>query len=464
MTAYSNTFAIHSPSPIAMRRAAAPDSRLAWGLFLLLNATLFLRPAEIVPQLEALPIYQCIILLCLLLALPLVARQFRSEQLGRNAITLCVIGMLPAVVLSLVMQGDLWGARQYGFEFFKVVLYYLLLITLVDSARRLRQFLVALAVFALVLNVVALLSYHKIIDLTTVAPVEERQYATNPDDNQIVVRLVAAGIYGNPNDLARIIVVGITMCAFGLKRYRSVRARLFWIGALCVFAYALQLTYSRGGLLALIAGIVTLLHAKYGTRKGGALLLLLLPALIIFDGRQTNIDTRSGTGQLRIKLWSEGLVAMRDEPLFGIGTDRYLGMAGNHAHNSFVEAYVETGFFGGTMFMAAFFLATSALYRTKSPASAPCALDPGASELWQMRPYLLSLIVGSIVGQFSSSREYSLPTYMLLGVASAYIGLASQYVPTPTVRMSGRLVLRLIFISFCTLIMFHLYTKANARY
>ena len=463
MTAIANSLAFPARAMVDSARAQAARPRsaaLAWAAFLLLNATLFMRPAEIVPQLEGLPIYQCIIFVCLLLSLPTVLRKLRSQDLSRNAITLCVIGMLPAVVMSLVAQGDLWSARQYGFEFLKVVLYYLLLVSLVDSTRRLRQFLIALVLFALALNVVALLSYHKIVDLATVLPMEEVQWAErNSPDREVVVRLVAAGIYGNPNDLARIIVVGITICAFGLRHYPSKSMRVLWLAALCVFAYALQLTYSRGGLLALIAGVVTLLHARYGTRKGGALLLLLLPLLIIFDGRQTNIDTRSGTGQLRIRLWSAGLVAMRESPLFGIGTDRYSATAGNHAHNSFVEAYVETGFLGGTLFTAAFYLATTALYREKSP-----RLARGDPELWQLRPYLLSLIVGSIVGQFSSSREYSLPTYMLLGLASAYLALAARHAPTPSVGMSGRLVVRMLFVSACTLVMFHLYTKANARF
>jgi hypothetical protein len=87
-----------------------------------------------------------------------------------------------------------------------------------------------------------------------------------------------------------------------------------------------------------------------------------------------------------------------------------------------------------------------------------------APELWRMRPYVLSLVVGTIVGQLSSSREYSLPTYMILGLATAYLALAAKCTPTSAVRLSPRLVARLIVVSACTLVLLHFYTKLNAQF
>jgi O-antigen ligase len=441
-------------------QAEAPSSRLAWVLFLVVNAALFMRPAEIVPELEGWPIYNVLILSCLAVAAPLVIEKLRGDALTQSPITICVLGMLPAVVFSLLVQGDTWNAREWAIEFSKVIIYYMLLVTLVRSPRRMSQFMIALALFSLVLNVVALLSYHKIIDLATVAPMEEAQFQEHSyDDREIVVRLQAAGIYGNPNDLARIIAVGITVCFFALARKRSIAARLWWLLVLATLTYAMRLTYSRGGLLGLIAGILVLFHARYGMRRGGRVILLLLPVLAFFGGRQTDIETSSGTGQLRIRLWSEGLVALRSSPVFGIGTDHYFRTAGNHAHNSFIEAYVETGLLGGTCFTGAFFLATMGLYRLKSR-----EMEHEAPELWRMRPYVLSLVVGTMVGQLSSSREYSQPTYMILGLAASYLALAARCTPSSAERISSRLTVRIIFVSICALILLHFYTKFNARF
>jgi O-antigen ligase len=232
-----------------------------------------------------------------------------------------------------------------------------------------------------------------------------------------------------------------------------------WLAPLAVFLYALRLTYSRGGLLALIAGIMVLFFTRFGKAKGAAALVVLLPALFFFGGRQTDIDVSKDTGQSRIKLWSHGLVAMKESPVFGIGADRYFKTAGNHAHNSFLEAFVETGMIGGTIFTGAFYLAARGLFRLKSEEMK--RLDP---ELWRMRPYLLSVVVGTIVAQFSSSREYSLPTYMTLGVATVYLALAAKRTPKSVVRVSPRLVAHVVLVGVLTIVAFHFYTKATARF
>jgi len=454
-----------SPPPAvraAAEQGAPPESGTApWVLFILLNATLFLRPAEIVPQLAGLPIYECVILGCLALSLPAVLRQLKYRALVASPITLCVMGMLPAIVLSHLSKGDTWYARTLGMEFVKVILYYLLLVGLVNSPRRLRQFLIAITVFALCLTGIALLRYHGVIELATIAPLEQAQAENDPDTGAsiIVERLQAAGIYANPNDLARIIVVGITLCLFGMSRRRAKVPWVAWLAPLAVFVYALRLTYSRGGLLALMGGLIVLFFARYGKAKGLVVLIVLLPALMLFGGRQTDISTSKDTGQSRIKLWSHGLVAMRSSPVFGIGANTYFKMAGNHAHNSFLEAFVETGLIGGIVYTGAFFLAASGLYQLKSEEMK--ARDP---ELWRMRPYLLSLVVGTIVAQLSSSREYSLPTYMILGVMTVYLGLAARRTPASQIRMSPRLAGKLVFVGVTTLIVFHFYTKATARF
>lgn len=81
-----------------------------------------------------------------------------------------------------------------------------------------------------------------------------------------------------------------------------------------------------------------------------------------------------------------------------------------------------------------------------------------------MWPYVIALVVGSIVGQFSSSREYSQPTYMILGIATVFLSLAATRLPASEMRFSPKLALRLIAVSLCTLAVLHLYTKFNAHF
>jgi hypothetical protein len=447
--------------PAAPAVAAVPRTNAGWVLFLLLNAVLILRPADIVPELEGLPIYNVVILSCLIASLPAVLYQLRPDVLAQRPITVCVFGVLAGVVMSLLAQGDTWNAREWGIEISKVVIYYVLVIANLDSAERIRKFLVALAVYVLVLNAIALLSYHHVIDLPTVEPMEEAQFDLDPitGERVIVVRLVAAGIFGNPNDLSRVCGVGILICVMGLLRDPRWLSRLFWVGTMVTLGYALALTQSRGGLLSLGAGVVILLYARFGAGKGGMLMLMMLPAIVVFDGRQTSISTGQGTAQARIQLWSNGLVALREHPVFGIGMDHYYHMAGNHAHNSFIESYVELGFAGGSFFNCAFLLATYGLWRAKTP-----PIAKGNPELRQLHPYLLSILVATIVSQFSSSREYSVPTYMYIGLASSYLALAGRYDPRFVQRVNLGLFSRLLAASACLLVFFHIYTKLNARF
>ena len=69
-------------------------------LFLLINATLFIRPAEIVPALLDLPIYQVFILGCLLVSLPAVMEQLSIRSLVERPASACVVGVLASVVLT----------------------------------------------------------------------------------------------------------------------------------------------------------------------------------------------------------------------------------------------------------------------------------------------------------------------------------------------------------------------------
>ena len=93
-----------------------------------MNATLFVRPAEIVPALYEWPIYAVITSIALALAFGRVVEQLSPQSLAERPIATCVLGVLMAIVLSQLTGHSFWAARTSGLEFLKVVLYFLLLI------------------------------------------------------------------------------------------------------------------------------------------------------------------------------------------------------------------------------------------------------------------------------------------------------------------------------------------------
>ena len=89
-------------------RAGGPSlptaAKLPWVLFLAMHAVLFLRPAELVPQLEDVPIYNFLIIACLVTSFGQVRKRLTVEALLRRPIDACVVGLLIAVVLSHLSQ------------------------------------------------------------------------------------------------------------------------------------------------------------------------------------------------------------------------------------------------------------------------------------------------------------------------------------------------------------------------
>src|SRR5438034_6749318 len=98
---------------------------MAFFLFILVNATLFIRPAEIVPALLGWEIYFYVIIACLIAAAPDVLRYLMGQSLERQPITLCVFGLFVAILVPALLAGDFAEAWRTGFHFAKIIVYYL---------------------------------------------------------------------------------------------------------------------------------------------------------------------------------------------------------------------------------------------------------------------------------------------------------------------------------------------------
>jgi hypothetical protein len=435
---------------------------MAYLLFLLVNAALFIRPAEVVPALLGWRIYEALIITCFVLALPEVLAFFGRQPLDGQPVTLCVFGLLPAVLLSHLSHLEFERAAASGFEFAKVVVYYVLLVSLVNTPGRLRIFLLWVGIFSAAVTLLAVLRYHDVVEIElpeptlpaiqaeghqsergTAAFVEDR--VRDPETGEMVVlkRLRGTGIFKDPNDLCLVLIGGIPLGLYWLTERRAGALRLFWLGPLALFFYALYLTQSRGGFLGLLGGLAALLVTRFGWRRSLALAVLVLPLLFVaFAGRMTTLETASGTGQTRIQIWSDALMALRSAPLFGIGMDQFAQEVSRVAHNSFLHCYTELGLVGGTLFLGAFYFALLTLGRLGSGRG--WVRNP---EMRRLRPYLLALVASAAVCMLSLSLTYIVPTYMILGLATAYAAVTVGRLPVPVLRFDVGLAQRLALAS-----------------
>src|SRR5262245_30655997 len=116
------------PKPQAVPAAAAAPAEaaeadtaasgtLGFAIFLILNAVLFIRPGELIPELLTVPIYQILMIVCLAVSLPAIFQRFASHSLLAEPITLCVFGLLVAVVLAQLSHFRPGTAYDDGYEF-----------------------------------------------------------------------------------------------------------------------------------------------------------------------------------------------------------------------------------------------------------------------------------------------------------------------------------------------------------
>jgi hypothetical protein len=435
--------------------AAPTRPATGFGLFLLVNAALFLRPAEIVPGLVGLEIYLFLIVACLLVAFPAVFEQLAVRALDRSPLTVCVLGLWLAVILSHMCRFHVSGAAASGYEFFKIVVYYLLLVGLVTTPERLRRFLFWLAIFGSVLALIAVLEYHDWIHLPTLKTLRAVERDQDTGRDIIVRRLQATGPFHDPNDFCVLLVVGILLSLHGLTELRRAGARWLWLGPLAILFYAFSLTQSRGGFLALLGGLFAFLLTRFGWRTTLGLGALMLPALfMVLAGRQTDISASTGTGQERIQIWSDGLLLFRDAPLFGVGMNEFEIFVGHVAHNSYLQGFAELGLFGGALFLGAFCLAVANLSRSGSKGRQ--IVDP---ELRRLHPYLTGAVTGYAVGMFSLTLNYIVPTYMILGLVSAWNRVAVTDPATPPVPFDLSLTRRFATLALVFLVGLTLFVR-----
>lgn len=439
----------------AFRRLVGVASKWDFLLFVLVNGALFVRPMDMFPSLKGWPIYEVLICTSLIISFPAVLEQLTPRSLLERPITVCVLGLLATVILSHLWRLSIPAASRGGLEFAKLVVYYLLLVGVVNTPLRLRRFLTCLAVFACVHLGMAVIQHYGFIDLPAMRPVEEQAMAMAKGEVITRYRLCGAGIFHDTNDLSVLAAMAIPLCLYLMTDGRGGRSTgrwarsLLWLAAMGLCMHALMLTQSRGGMIAMVMGLVVFLFVRFGWKC--ILLVLVYPLLpLVFDGRQ--IDPRMlgrTTAQQRLAYWDEGLSLFSGSPVFGIGQGNFVRSLGNVAHNSFVHSFTELGFIGGMFFLGAFFLAFWPIYRLRFDNTDAA---PDRVELRRLRPYFLAMVAAWATGMFSLSRSYVTPTYMIPGLATIYFGLATQGTSLPRVRVSGRLALRLVGLSLAFLV------------
>jgi hypothetical protein len=401
---------------------------LAYVLFLAINATLFLRPEELFPQMSGLHLYEGLMAGAGIGALSRIQRRLAWSALVREPVTLCVVGLLASIVLSHLSHFTVWWLSECVPLFVKVMVYYFLLVTLVDSPRRYRGLLYTVCLSGTVMVTACVIDYVGFHDFEFVSPLRDLgEEMAEGRDHVFIWRMRGIGLFQDPNDISLVIVVMGVLCAYFMLDERQSVLRFWWLIPLAILVAGLIYTRSRGGLLAGGAAGLTFLAFRYG--RTVAILCAICGALALpaVAGRQVDINFDEGTGRDRLMIWRDGLELLKSKSaVFGIGHLTFWDEFGIVAHNSFVHAYVELGLFGGTLFFGCFYLTGLGLYRLRQ------MRDPSRDpELARFAPFLAAMLAGYGAGLFSLTRCYVVPTYLIIGLGAAYISLMNAQLSPP---------------------------------
>jgi putative inorganic carbon (HCO3(-)) transporter len=372
----------------------------------------FARPEDWIPGLGNVPLAK-ISVVVVLLALGLSIRQFR-QRFPREVIFLfLLVGQLFAASLaSPVWRG---GAFQSTLGFAKVLMIVPIIAIAVTTARRLR-----------------LLIFTQAISVAAIAAVVIWK------GRLLVGRLegILGGEYTDPNDLALAIILSLPLCLALLFLSRNWIWKTFWSVSMLVMTYAIFLTGSRGGFVALLVVTVICLW-EFGIRGRRAYLLPLaaLAGVILWHsaggmlaGRlKGTFDVKEDTAaayssaQSRRQLFWRSVAVTEEHPLFGVGPGNFEQVSGqwHTTHNTFTLMSSE----GGLPALLLYVLMLGCGFRNLT---ATMRLARGRTELSVLARALYASLSAYIVGSLFLSWAYLFLPYILVAYTTALWSIARK--------------------------------------
>lgn len=329
-------------------------ARPYWGL-LLYTGLFLIRPGELYPVIAPLHLERVVGVVALAAMFLAQHRAERRLLIDGSRQTMLFLFFMVAVLCSIPFAYWRTEAVNGFVEVFKIAVFYILVVHLINTKKRLRTFL---WLFSALLFYIAATAFSAYMQGSTF-------YAQGID------RAVGqTSIAGDPNQLGTTMAATIPLfLLYALhKPLRWVRIP-FAIGLVLLVA-TLSITGSRASLLGFLAGLVYLWWASPRRLLVGMLGLMVLGAgfFMLPDQYKTRYSSITESeldesSQGRLDAWEQGLHMAMDRPLFGVGincfgTAHALGYSPEskpsylRAHSLYVQVLAELGFFGAVAFFA----------------------------------------------------------------------------------------------------------------
>jgi putative inorganic carbon (hco3(-)) transporter len=396
------------------RKIASPKARLseAYIALLLFMVVYCARPEDWIPGLGIVPLAKIAGLLALvgfLISLDQIRQRLPKEVIF---VILLTAQLFLTVPMSTVYRA---GALNTTLDFAKLMIIVPVMVMAVNTATRLRWLLVVQAASVAAIGAVAIRKGHTL----------EGRLAG-----------VLNGNYSNPNDLALAIVISLPLCLALMLRSRNALAKVAWGGAAVVMVYAIFLTGSRGGFLALaVTTSVCLWEFAIRGRRSYLLLIVALVGIVLCISSGTMLrdrlkgtfnsedDTASayGSAEQRQELFWRSLEVTIEHPLFGIGPGNFPIISGSwhETHNSYTQMSAEGGVLALVLYSMILWAGFKNLRRTRK-------LSGNSKEVKLLSGALRASLAGFVVGSLFASCAFQFFPYFLVVYTTVLLRIAKE--------------------------------------
>ncbi len=399
---------------------------MSFKLFLLCSFVLVARPQDAFTFLQ--PLRPALVLTVLAMA-ALVFSGYRREV----AATLSTVEAKRYLLFFGLMIFGIPFAYHKGLAFDGVlmsytvnVIFFVLLVSQVNSFQRLKSFLWVICLSTVVYSVFGGLLQ-----------------AGNFSGGRFEVM---GGVF-DPNDTAYVLLGLFPLCMYFVQFDAGLVKRLVAIVAICGAVATILLTGSRGGIVAFgVVLLMLLVRRTIGVGIGRKMLLVLSLALIWFLMEdKINIERYMTLSDLssdynltsqggRMQLWQEALNLSLQHPLTGVGVDCFAfandvarRLAGEShlrweaVHNSYLQVAAEVGLIGFTVYLLIYLRSLHTFFRLSR--SRP--LSPESRELGAVSGLMLLGFTGLMISGFFLSQGYSIFATLYFALAASLERLRS---------------------------------------
>lgn len=400
---------------------------------------LYLRPEEQFPALAGARFTLIVSLLALFawLVNGLLAReQFRFQLPAVRSF----LGFVAVAIGSTLLSGsDMLS--DVATEMLRLFALFILVIHLANSESRLRTGVIAVVLFTAILGARTIWQFQNGEALV---------------DSDGFARAEATGIFADPNDLALAMAMAVPL-ALGIATSREKWwNRLITLSAVPILIWTIFLTNSRGGMLALIAGVFLFFRQRLG--RAGLIVgaFAVVAFLSMGPSRLSMMDSDEESAQGRVCAWQAGMDMLGESPVWGVGRGQFYERDGMTAHNSLILCLAEVGMLGTAMWIGIFYFAfrENRLAGAFSQPEDPPSRSGGGTAATATGRYDAGLLQTSLitfmVGAFWLSRTFTPELYFYLGLTVAAAQVVAERAGQTLPAASGRDVVKIALLALAS--------------